>query len=59
MKYLKDKGRLQATFKNANVFMSRACWRIRRHPDAVLAFVLAHELAHNRLGHLKSLAAVP
>ncbi|MCX5796176.1 MAG: AarF/UbiB family protein [Elusimicrobia bacterium] len=58
LNYLKSKGRLQATFKNSNVFMSRGLLEgFIGHPDAALAFVLAHELAHNRLGHLKSLGS--
>ncbi len=56
IKYLKEKGRLQASFKNSNVYVSRGLIEaFRGHPDATLAFVLAHELAHNRLGHLKSI----
>lgn len=58
VEYLKKKGRLSAVFKNTNVFLSRGLVEaFMGQPDANLAFVLAHELAHNRLGHLKSLAA--
>ncbi|MBI3289401.1 MAG: M48 family metalloprotease, partial [Elusimicrobia bacterium] len=54
--FLKKKGRLSATFKNSNVFISRGLLEAYEGaPDATLAFVLAHEVAHNRLGHMKSL----
>ncbi len=56
--YLKEKGRLQANFKNSNIFISRGLIdAFAGKPDATLALATAHELAHNRLGHLKTLGS--